>query len=121
MIPVRYDARNLNQTGNMTAPPGGIGQSDSFGNSAFPQSANQSWQQPGGAGNGNPHNPTNQTSQDQGTQGGQGQSSDHQVNGNGNSNGAHTQETRGNSGADNNQENGNGNGNNNGNTRQFAR
>jgi hypothetical protein len=119
MIPVRYDARNLNQTGNMTAPPGGIGQSDRFGNSTFPQSANQSWQQPGGAGNGNPHNPTNQTSQDQGTQGGQ--SSDHQVNGNGNSNGAHTQETRGNSGADNNQENGNGNGNNNGNTRQFAR
>jgi hypothetical protein len=129
MIPGRHDARNLNQTGNgnMTAPQSDIGQSGRFGNSTFPQGTNQSWQQPGGVGNGTTHSPTNQTSQDQGkqvnpgTQGNQGQSSDHQVNENGNSNGAHTQETRGNSGADNNQGNGNGNGSNNGNTRQSGR
>jgi hypothetical protein len=88
----RHDTRNLNQTGNMTAPYGDIGQSGRFGNSTFPQGTTQSWQQPGGAGNGTTHNPTNQTSQDQGkqvnpgTQGGQGQSTVHQGTGNGNSN-----------------------------------
>jgi hypothetical protein len=125
----RHDTRTLNQTGNgtMTAPQGDIRQSGRLGNSTFQQGTNQSWQQPGGAGTGTTHNPTNQTSQDQGkrvnpeTQGGPGQSTDHQVNGNGNSNAVQTQETRGNSGVDNSQGDGKGNGSNNGNTRQSTR
>lgn len=123
----RHDTRNLTGDRNLTAPQGDIGQSGRFGNNTFPQGTNQSWQQPGGAGNGTTHSPTNQTSQDQGkpvnpgTQGGQGQSSDHQINANGNSHATQTQETRSNSGADDNQGNGKGNGSNNGNTRQSAR
>ena len=121
------DPRSLNKTGNgnMNAPQGDIGQSGRLGNSTFPQGTNQSWQQPGGAGNGTTYNPTNQTTQDQGkqvnpgTQGGQ--SSDHQGNGNSNSNAVQTQETRGNSAADNNQGNTKGNGSNNGNTRKSTR
>jgi hypothetical protein len=125
----RHDARNLNLTGNgnLTVSHGDIGQSGRFGNSTFPRDTNQSWQQPRGAGNTTTHSPTNQTSQDRGkqvnpgTRGNQGQSSDHQVNGNGNSNTVNTKDTRGNSGADNNLGNGKGNGSNNGNTRQSAR
>ena len=127
MSPDRHDSRNRTGSGNMTAPRGDIGQPGRFGNSTFLQGTNQSWQQPRGAGNTTTHSPTNQTSQDRGkqvnpgTRGNQGQSSDHQVNGNGNSNTVNTKDTRGNSGADNNLGNGKGNGSNNGNTRQSAR
>jgi len=129
------DFRNLNQTenGNMTASPDDMRQSDRFGNSTFPQGANQSWKQIGGTANITPHmlDSTNQSAHNQnqrqqenpGMQGGQGQSSDHQVNGNGNSNMADNQENRDNSGAGSSSRNGNTNGNenNNGNSRQFAR